>query len=176
MPILGAQAIQQFQLITVNTDNIISVDTSLVHRDIINELQDVFEGKTPLRSRQVSSSSGPACTQSPFSLKETLRGELDQLVKKGMLVPVDVPTDWISSMIVATRRNGKIRLCIDPKPLNKALKRNRYPVPLLDDLLTQQTNVKVFSVINAKIGFWNVQLDDESSMLTTFGAPWGRYR
>ena len=79
-------------------------------------------------------------------------------------------------MVVATRRNGKIRLCIDPKPLNKVLKGNRYPVPLLDDLLAQLTNAKVFSVVDAKNGFWHVQLDDESSMLTTFGAPWGRYR
>ena len=49
MPILGAQAIQQFQLVTVNTDNIMSVDSPLVHRDIINEFQDVFEGDGQLQ-------------------------------------------------------------------------------------------------------------------------------
>ena len=79
-------------------------------------------------------------------------------------------------MAVATRRNGKIHLCIDPEPLNKVLKGNRYPVPLLDDLLAQLTNAKVFSVVDAKNGFWHVQLDYESSLLTTFGTPSGRYR
>jgi len=44
MTIRGAQAIQQFQLTTVNTDNTISVDSSLVHHDILNEFLDVFEG------------------------------------------------------------------------------------------------------------------------------------
>lgn len=74
-------------------------------------------------------------------------------------------------IVVATRRNGKIRLCIDPKPLNKALEKNRYPVPLLDDLLAQLTNEKVFSVADDKSAFWHVQRDDESNMLTTFGTP-----
>ncbi|KAK3740433.1 hypothetical protein QZH41_004601 [Actinostola sp. cb2023] len=61
-------------------------------------------------------------------------------------------------------------------PLNRALKRNHYPLPVMDDLLPQPTNAKVFSVVDAKNGFWQVQLDEESSYLTTFGTPWGRYR
>ena len=44
MTIRGAQAIQQFKLTTVNTDSTISVDSSLVHHDILNEFLDVFEG------------------------------------------------------------------------------------------------------------------------------------
>lgn len=77
---------------------------------------------------------------------------------------------------MSSSRNGKIRLCIDPKPLNKALKRNRYPVPLLDDFPAPLTNAKVFSVVDAKNCFWHVQLDDEKSVLTTFGTPMGQYR
>ena len=79
-------------------------------------------------------------------------------------------------MVVASKRNGKIRLCIDPKPLNKALKRNRYPLATIDDLLAKLTNAKVFTVADAKNGFWHVPLDDESSYLITFGTPWSRYR
>ena len=69
-----------------------------------------------------------------------------------------------------------IRLFIDPKPLNKALKRNRYPLLTIDDLLAKLTNAKVFTVVDTKNGFWHVPLDDESSYLTTFGTPWSRYR
>ena len=74
------------------------------------------------------------------------------------------------------KSNGKIRLCIDPKPLNQALKRNHYPLPVIDDLFTELSKAKVFSVVDAKNGFWHVQLDTDSSFLTTFGTPWGRYR
>ena len=73
------------------------------------------------------------------------------------------------------KSNGKIRLCIDPKPLNQALKRNHYPLPVIDDLLPELSKAKVFSAVNAKNGFWHVQLDTDSSFLTTFGTPWGRY-
>lgn len=74
-------------------------------------------------------------------------------------------------MVVATKRNGKIRLCIDPKPLNKALKRSYYPLPVTDDLLPKLTKARVFIVVDAKNGFWHVQLDEQSSCLTTFGTP-----
>ena len=79
-------------------------------------------------------------------------------------------------MVVATKRNGKIRLCIDPKPLNKALKRSYYPLPVIEDLLPKLTNARVFTLVDAKNGFWYVQLDEQSGLLTTFGTPWGRYR
>ena len=78
-------------------------------------------------------------------------------------------------MVVVKKSNGKIRLCIDPKPLNEALKRNHYPLPVIDDLLPLLAKAKVFSAVDAKNGFWHVQLDDESSFLTTFGTPWGRF-
>ena len=79
-------------------------------------------------------------------------------------------------MVVVKKSNGKIRLCTDPKPLNAALKRNHYPLPVIDDLLPLLAKAKVFSVVDARNGFWHVQLDNESSFLTTFGTPWGRFR
>lgn len=62
---------------------------------------------------------------------------------------------------------GKIRLCLDRRPLNKALKRNRYPMPIINDLLPDVCKARVFSVVDVKNGFWHVQLDDESGKLTT---------
>ena len=71
----------------------------------------------------------------PVALKEKYQAELERLVEKGIIVRVSEPTDWISSTVVVMKPNGKIRLCLDPRPLNKALKRNHYPMPVIDDLL-----------------------------------------
>ena len=109
-------------------------------------------------------------------MKEPLKKEIDRLVAQEILKPVDTPTDWVSSMVVGMKSNGKIRLCIDPKPLNQALKNNHYPLPVIDDMLPELSKAKVFSVVDAKNGFWHVQLETDSSFLTTFGTPWGRYR
>ena len=181
--LLGAQTVQQFSLITVNTDNIMSVsDTAAAQPDIVSEFEDVFSGEGKLEEKlhlevdkSVTSVALPV-RKVPFAVKEPLKQELERLVEKGILEPVAVPTEWISSMVVVKKSNGKIRLCIDPKPLNQALKRNHYPLPVMDDLLAQLANAKVFSVVDARNGFWHVQLDEESSFLTTFGTPWGRYR
>ena len=91
-------------------------------------------------------------------MKDSLKQELERLVKTGILLPVDVPTNWISSMVVFKKSNGKIRLCIAPKPLNAALKRNHYSLPVIDDMLPLLGKAKVFSVVDARNGFWHVQL------------------
>lgn len=76
-------------------------------------------------------------------------------------------------MVVVVKSNDKIRLCIDLKPLNQALKRNHYQLPVIDDILPELSKAKVFSLVGVKNGFWHVQLDTDSSFLTTFGTPRG---
>ena len=91
-------------------------------------------------------------------------------------LPVNVPTAWISATLVTMKKNGNIRLCIDPKPLNEALKRNHYPLPTIEDVLPALSNERCFTVLDAKHGFWHVTLDEDSSYATTFGTPWETYR
>ena len=55
-------------------------------------------------------------------------------------------------------------------------KRPHYPIPVIDDLLPNLAKAKVFTVLDAKDGFWQVKLDEASSYLTTFATPFGRFR
>ncbi len=68
---------------------------------------------------------------------QPLREELDSLVRKGILSPVSQPTDWVNSMVCVTKPNGKLKLCLDPKDLNQAIKRPHYSTPTLDDVLSK---------------------------------------
>ena len=86
------------------------------------------------------------------------------------------PTDWVNSMVVVTKLNGKLRICIHPRDLNKAIKHEHYPMSTIEEAITRMPNAKVFSVLDANSGFWQVQLDHESSKLCTFNTPFGRYR
>ena len=97
------------------------------------------------------------------------------LVAQNAITPVKEPTKWINIM-VAVRKPGKIRLCIDPKDLNKAIKRPHYPLPTIEDILPKLTNAKLFSVLDAQKEFWQIELDKSSSFLTTFWTPFGRFR
>ena len=58
----------------------------------------------------------------------------------------------------------------------KALKREHFRLPVLDDILPELSNAKLFSTLDVKNAYWHVVLDDESSKLTTFSTPFGRYR
>lgn len=185
-PILGAKASQSMKLITVNFENIQALDNAArvtMHVDpIINRYNDVFEGQGKLAGtlhletdKDVPPVQIPP-RRLPLTKKTKVKDELSRLVDIGMITPVVEPTDWISPMLPITKKNGSIRLCIDPKPLNKALKRNHYPLPTIEDILPEIAKAKVFTVLDTKNGFWHVALDEASSMLTTFSTPWGRFR
>ena len=81
----------------------------------------------------------------------------------------------MSAIVVNKKRNGKIRLCLDPQPLSKALKRCHYPTPTIEEVLPDLANAKVFTKLDCKNGYWQVKLDQDSSILTTFNTPFGRY-
>ena len=180
-PILGLRAVQHMQLITVNNENIAVVTTSK-DDDLMKTYQDVFtgegrlEGDLHLVTDDTVTPVKLPCRKWPLSVRENVKSELERLTKMEIVTPVDTPTDWISSLVVVAKSNNKIRLCIDPKPLNKALKRNDYAMPTIDDVLPDLQEARYFTHLDAKNGFWHVQLDEDSSFLTTFETPFGKYR
>ncbi|KAL9964255.1 hypothetical protein ACROYT_G027871 [Oculina patagonica] len=82
----------------------------------------------------------------------------------------------VSQIVVAVKKSVELRDCIDPKPLNAALKREHYQIPVIDDSLPDLTDARVFTTADLALAFWHLELDHESSMLTTFATPYGRYR
>ena len=111
-----------------------------------------------------------------LAIEESVKEELDRLVGKGVLVPVTEPTVWDSQIAVVHKPSGKLRICIDPQPLNAALKREQYKLPVFDDVLPKLNDAKVFSKLDVREAYWHVRLDEESSKLTTMITPFGRYR
>ena len=105
----------------------------------------------------------------PLSVELKVKAEIQRLAKLGIIKPAGTPTNWISSMVMVLKGNDKIRLCIDPKPLNKALNRNHFPTPTIEDVLPELSKARIFTVADAKNGIWQIRLDEESSYLTTFG-------
>ena len=112
----------------------------------------------------------------PYALREDVKDELTRMVGGGIIAPATEPTRWVSSMIAVRKKNNKLRICLDPRDLNKAIQRSHYPLPMLEDVATRHTKAKVFSVLDAKSGFWQVKRDEGSSYLTTFDTAFGRYR
>ena len=81
------------------------------------------------------------------------------------------PTTWVNSMVVVPKKNGKLRIWLDAKDLNRAIKREHYPLPTIEDVTTRLHGAKVFTKLDVRSGFWHVNLDEKSSYLTTFSTP-----
>ena len=183
MPVLGANACQQMNLITVNKENIRQV-TALENKvDLIDEYKDVFNDDVGCFPGEVHLETDPTVQpvispprKVPFALKPRLKIELGNLTAKGVIAPVTEPTDWVSSMAIATKKSGELRICIDPRPLNKSLRREHYHLPTLDDVLPDLSKARIITTMDLRAGYWHVKLDDESSNLTTFTTPYGRYK
>ena len=79
-------------------------------------------------------------------------------------------------MVATKKKSGEIRLCIDPKDLNGALKRPHHPMRTVEETIMNLKGAKVFTVLDAKTSFWQIPIDEQSSKLTTFHSPAGRMR
>ena len=80
-----------------------------------------------------------------MSVQQKFKEELKRLESIKVIAPVDQPTEWVSLIVVAVKKSGELRVCIDPKPLNTALKREHYQIPVVDDLLPDLTDARVFT-------------------------------
>lgn len=149
--------------------------------DILGEYEDLFTGLgcvPGLHHIQLDKEVPPVIhppRKVPVALKNRVKDELDRMEDIGVIVRQTEPTDWVNSMVTVVKPN-KLRICIDPQDLNKAIRREHYPLRTVEEIVAEMPNAKVFSVLDANHGFWQVQLDDKSSKLCTFNTPFGRYR
>ena len=94
----------------------------------------------------------------------------------GVISRVSQSTDWVSSLVYSRKSSGRLRICLDPKDLNRAIKRPHYHTRTLEEITHKLAEATVFSKLDARHGYWSVSLDQESSMKTTFNSLFGRYR
>ena len=184
-PLLSRNAAEKMGLITVNYNHFKHVNAVTTSLEALyhKKFPEAFRGNTGiLPGKKVHLTTMPNAVPVvrdartlPESRKAAVKAELERLTESGVLVPLDEPTDWVSQMSVAKKKSG-IRICIDPRPLNEVLMRERYKLPVLEDVLPELTGAQKFSVCDLKAGYLHCELDDESSILTTFATPFGRYR
>uniref|UniRef100_A0A8C9SGK0 Gypsy retrotransposon integrase-like protein 1 n=1 Tax=Scleropages formosus TaxID=113540 RepID=A0A8C9SGK0_SCLFO len=110
-----------------------------------------------------------------INLKPKIKDELCRMEKLGVIKKVREHTDWCSSMVCSLKKDGSLRLCLDPKRLNEAIKRCPHKTPTLEEVNPEFHGAKWFSKLDAKAGYWSVQLDEQSQALTTFRTPLGLY-
>ena len=148
--------------------------------EIFEKYEDVFKGlstfSTPYQI-QLKADARPAIQATrtvPYSKQAKLKELLDKMTAQGIIADVDQPTDWVSNLVITEKPDGSMRICLDPKPLNEAIKREHHKLPTAYDVHSKLANKKIFTVIDERHAFWQVPLTKDSSYLCTFHTPWGR--
>ena len=175
--LLGQPAIEQLHLIQrIGVVNSQSLDPH-------TEFPELFTGLGKMEGDytiQLKEGAKPFALSTPRRVAIPLLGavkeELQRMERLGVISKIEEPTDWCSGMVVVPKSNGKVRICVDLTKLNESVHRERHPLPAVDQVLAQLAGAKVMSKLDANAGFWQIPLSEESSRLTTFITPFGRYR
>ncbi|GBM63522.1 Uncharacterized protein K02A2.6 [Araneus ventricosus] len=177
-PILGLSACQKLNLIKkIEQVETISKDS------IMDQYSEVFKGLGEFPGKpyhiEIKSEIKPVINtprRVPQSLHKELEKTLNEFIQLGIVSPVNKPTEWVNSLVTIEKPNGKLRICLDPRNLNKAIKREHYVIPSVDEIISRLEGKQCFSVLDLKEGFWQVPLDKDSAELCTFNSPFGRYK
>ena len=115
--------------------------------------------------------------QIPFACREMVKEELDKKVAAGVIEPVIEATDWVHPIVVVPKPNGRIRLRVDLQKLNQYVKRPYYPTRSPNEVVSNiAPSSKFFTTLDAVKGDWQVSLEEESQILTTFITPYGWFK
>ena len=104
----------------------------------------------------------------PIEYKEQIEKALQHMEDLKIIMPVTIPTEWVSSITYPQKPDGTLHTCLDPRDLNKAIIREHYKAPTLKEISHKLAGATVFSKLDAKDRFWSIHLDTTSSHLTTF--------
>ena len=109
-------------------------------------------------------------------MRDKLAKKLDELEKSDIIEKVNEPSQWVSHVVVVPKGQGSdIRLCVDMRQANKAIIRERFPIPTVDEVLQDLNESKVFSRIDIKMAIHQIELKSESREITTFMTHKGLY-
>ncbi|GFW90093.1 retrovirus-related Pol polyprotein from transposon opus [Trichonephila clavipes] len=110
----------------------------------------------------------------PFAERDIVDAQVDEWVKNGIIEPCSSP--YASQVVVVKKKDGKSRVCIDYRRLNRKLIKDNYPLPLIDDILDCLQNSKIFTTLDLKNGFFHVAVNERSRKFTSFVTHNGQYQ
>ena len=108
----------------------------------------------------------------PVELQE-LRVQLQELLDKGFIRPSTSP--WGAPFLFAKKKDKTLRMCIDYRQLNRVTIKNRYPLPMIDNLFDQLRGARVDSKIDLRTGYHQLRVRETDIPKTTFRTRYGHF-
>lgn len=179
-PSLRENEYQMFDSFLVNVSNVIeeccydlSHISDPVLRNKINELITNYRPNktesTNLKMSIILTDDVPVCQRSrrlAFSEKQEVEKQIEQWLQEGIIE--HSCSAYSSPLVVCRKKNGDMRLCVDYRKLNKKTVKDKYPLPIIEEVLDNLSNSKVFTTLDLKNAFFHVEVEEHSRKYTSF--------
>nr|XP_039260859.1 uncharacterized protein LOC120337204 [Styela clava] len=166
--------------------NSVSNDRVDLTESILRDYNSIFQGLGKLKNFQlklnIDDSVNPVHQKHrrvPFKMRQKVESAVAKLCDEDICESVEnCPTPWVSPIVCVPKPCDpeNIRLCVDMRAANKAIKRVKHPMPPVDELIHDLNGYKVFSKLDLNQGYHQIELHPDSRHITTFSTHIGLYR
>ncbi|GFY22516.1 retrovirus-related Pol polyprotein from transposon 17.6 [Trichonephila clavipes] len=108
-----------------------------------------------------------------FSENQDVNKQIDEWLEQGIVRPSS--SKYASPIVLVKKKDGTTRLCVDYRRLNRKLVKDRFPLPLIEDVLDRLQGAKVYTTLDLKNGFFHVDVNEDCKHLTSFVVPDGQF-
>ena len=130
----------------------------------------VFSGLGKLKNKQIEIAIDETVTpvaqpqrRIPFHLRQKVENELEKLEHDDIIekIPDNTPTEWVSPVVIVPKQNNNIRLCVDMRVANTAIKRTRHPIRTLESVSMELNGASFFSKLDLFQAYHQLEVNPE---------------
>ncbi|GBM81746.1 Retrovirus-related Pol polyprotein from transposon 17.6 [Araneus ventricosus] len=108
-----------------------------------------------------------------FPENQAVNKQIDEWLDQGIVRQSS--SEYASPIVLVKKKDGTARLCVDYRKLNRKLVKDRFPLPLIEDVLDKLQDAKVYSTLDLKNGFFHVEVNEDCKHFTSFVVPDGQF-
>ena len=108
------------------------------------------------------------------TMQEKIREEIAKQIQANFLEVVDYP-QWLANIVPVLKKDGKVRMCIDFRDLNKACPKDDFPLPHIDVIVDSAASSTMYSFMDGFSGNNQIMMAVMNKIKTTFIIEWGMY-
>ncbi|CAB4007251.1 Hypothetical predicted protein [Paramuricea clavata] len=114
----------------------------------------------------------------PYHIREKVKNAINELENQDVIekVPGNEATPWVLPIVAVPKKDGQVRICVDMRLANEAIRRVRHPIPTVNDVSFALNGAKIFWKLDLSQAYHQLELDEQSRYITTFSTHVGLYR
>lgn len=175
--LLSGRVCEDLNIIQYNPAPTRPIHRTTTNSEFVDQYPDVFDGIGTLKDYQVEFHIDPdikpvaqPARPIPFHLRSKFRREIQKMEEDGIIEEHSGPAPWISNVVLAPKDDGEVRVTLDMRLANKAIKATHIPIPRVEEIKATLAGSEYFTKLDFKSAYHQLELSEESRIITVFHA------